>query len=399
MDQLFSYQNKLLEQTPGEWYRSMFRQLEWEQRLLGIKGLRGVGKTTLLLQYLKHHYPEPESALYVTADDPWFYNRSLAELIEEWHKYGGKLLLVDEVHKYPNWSRELKVGYDGHPDMRFIFTASSAFDVFKGEADLSRRAIVRDIPGMSFREYLHFAHGLEFDTVSLNQLLKEGPKLTKMIKKELKPLPLFNEYLQQGYFPFSGKEEDWRLSREKFISIVNVTLETDLAFVEDYSASNILKIKKLLGVIADSAPFEPNISKIAKKLKIGRNTVYNFLKHLEDTGILRLQYKRGSGITALQKPEKVYFENPNIAMAYGNASDKGALRETFFINQLHNAGYKVNLAEKGDFIVEDQYVFEVGGKNKQAGQVKEVPESRLALDEIEYAFGNKIPLWMFGFLY
>ncbi|PSR06226.1 MAG: AAA family ATPase, partial [Bacteroidetes bacterium SW_10_40_5] len=271
-----------------------------DQRILGIKGLRGVGKTTIMLQYLKNHYENPNLALYVTADAPWFYSNSLYDVVEEWSKLGGKLLLIDEIHKYPLWYRELKVSYEAHPEMQFIFSASSAYDVFKGEADLSRRAIVQELPGMSFREYLQLSHNVDLEVVSLDKLLAEPSEVAKSVNQYIKPIPLFKQYLKSGYFPFSSLESDAGINLDRLIRIVNTILENDLAFIEDYSASNVLKMKKLLGIIAESAPFEPNISKIAQKLKLGRNTIYNYLKHLADARLLNYLQKQGKGIASLQ---------------------------------------------------------------------------------------------------
>jgi hypothetical protein len=283
--------------------------------------------------------------------------------------------------------------------MQFLFSASSAFDLFKGEADLSRRVVIEELPGMAFREYLQLAHGIHFEPISLESLLNKPADWAKYVNQSIKPLPLFLDYLKRGYFPFSCLENDWGINLAHLTNIVNTILERDLAFIEDYSASNVLKIKRLLGVIAKAAPFEPNISKIAQKLKLGRNTVYNYLKHLTDARLLNFLHKQGKSIAALQKPDKLYFENPNMAMAYGKSADTGALRETFFINQLRNAGYRLALADKGDFIIDDQYTFEIGGPNKTTKQIKGLPESYLAMDNIEYGFGRQIPLWLFGFLY
>lgn len=398
MDELFSYQNKLLDQIPGKWMRSAFGTIDWSRRLFGIKGLRGVGKTTMMLQYIKHRYKHPDQALYVTADNPWFYEHSLYELIEEWHKNGGKLLMIDEIHKYTRWARELKVGYDGHPDMQFIFSASSAFDIFKAEADLSRRATVTTLPGMSFREFIDFKHGVSLSPHTLAEIIEHGEDLSKEINQKIRPIPFFKEYIQAGYFPFAADEKEPFL-QQKLIGIMNTVLENDLAYVQDYSPSNIQKIKRLLGVIAGSAPFTPNISKIAEKLKIGRKTVYNYLKHLEDAYILNLIHKTGRGVSVLQKPDKVYVENTNLALALDNSASMGTLRETFFVNQVRNAGHRIHLAEKGDFIVDQTLTFEVGEKNKTSRQIQNLDHAYLVLDDIEYAFRNKIPLWMFGLLY
>ncbi len=398
MQELYSYQNKMLQSVTDRWVRSAYNSIDWEQRLFGIKGLRGVGKTTLMLQHLKFNYPEPEHALYVSADSPWFYNNSLYELITEFDKRGGKLLLIDEIHKYSRWSSELKVSYDAYRDLQFIFSASSAFDIFKAEADLSRRAMITLLPGLSFREFLEFRHNIFLETVTLGEILNHASNISKQITEKLKPLPLFKEYLFNGYFPFLENEET-ETTRQKLAAIVHTVLENDLAYIQDYSPSNIQKMKKLLGVIADTAPFSPNISKIAKKLNVGRNTVYNYLKHLEDAHILNLTHKSGRGISVLQKPDKIYFENTNLAYAMNSNAKIGALRETFFVNQLRNAGHDIHLAKNGDFLIDEEINVEVGGKNKTARQIKGLEQAWIVKDDIEYAFQNSIPLWMFGLLY
>lgn len=398
MEELFSYQNKILKSVTNQWNRYAFDKIDWNQRLFGVKGLRGVGKTTLLLQYMKFQYPDKKNALYVSADHPWFYRNSLYELITEFEKMGGKLLLIDEVHKYPKWSTELKTGFDAHPGMQFIFSASSAFDIFKAEADLSRRATVMLLPGLSFREFLELRHGISLEAVTLNEILDHASDISSRVNEKLKPLPLFRQYLLNGYFPFL-KDEAEETTRQKLAAVVHAVLENDLAYVEDYSPSNIQKIKKLLGVIAGTAPFSPNISKIADKLSVGRNTIYNYLKHLEDAHILNLTHKTGRGISVLQKPDKIYFENTNLASALNSRAEIGALRETFIVNQLRNVGYDIHLAKKGDFLIDDKITIEVGGKHKTGRQIKDVPNAYIAKDDIEIAFQNRIPLWMFGLLY
>jgi len=351
-----------------------------------------------MLQHLKFNYPEPESALYVSADNPWFYDNSLYELIVEFDKSGGKLLLIDEIHKYSRWSSELKVSYDAFTDIQFIFSASSAFDIFKAEADLSRRATVKLLPGLSFREFLEFRHNIFLEKISLGEILEQASDLSKQIVEKLKPIPLFKEYLRTGYFPFL-KDEEAEATRQKLTAIVHTVLENDLAYIQDYSPANIQKIKKLLGVIAGTAPFTPNISKLAEKLHVGRNTIYNYLKHLEDAHILNLTHKSGRGVSVLQKPDKIYFENTNLAHAMNSSAEIGALRETFLINQLRNAGHGVHLAKKGDFLIDDEITVEVGGKNKTGRQIKGLQNAWVVKDDIEYAYKNSIPLWMFGLLY
>ena len=398
MEELISFQNNLLLQINDQWFRYLYPLMNTRERLLGLKGLRGVGKTTLLLQYLAYGFKEKERALYVSADHPYFYQNTLFDLAGDWYKYDGKLLLIDEVHKYPNWSRELKLMHDGYPDMKVIFTSSSALNLYRGESDLSRRLFTLNLYGLSFREYLEFAYNIRLNQLPLDEILTKHESISKEITREFRPLPLFKKYLREGYFPFARVvEKDNLLSR--LVNIINTVLESDLAYSNDYSTSNTVKIKKLLGVIASSAPFEPNISKIAKKLQLGRNTVNIYLQNLHDAQILRLVNRPARGISHLQKPDKIYFENTCFSFALQNNPESGTVRETFFLNQVQNAGYTITLHEKGDFIVNNQWIFEIGGKNKDTKQIQGLNDSWLVLDDIESGFKNRVPLWLFGFLY
>jgi len=336
---------------------------------------------------------------YVTADHPYFYRNSLFELASEWSGYGGKLLLIDEVHKYPLWSQELKLIYDGNPDLTVYFTSSSALDLYRGESDLSRRLVTHTLHGLSFREFLFFQHGISFQKFTLKEIIHSHAQISADLTRHIKILPLFEEYLIDGYFPFSKDIEKGSFI-PRLIQLMNTVLESDLATIEGYSASNIRKIKRLLGVIAETAPFEPNISKIAEKLQLGRNTVNDYLKNLHDAQVLQLLRKPGRGNAGLQKPDKIYFENTSLAYAFQNSPDKGTIRETFFMNQLKNAGYLVEVSPaRSDFLIDQQYTFEVGGKNKDRKQIKNTENSYLAIDTIEYGFADKIPLYLFGFLY
>lgn len=400
MDELISYQITLLNRVNNNWQRYLYPEFKnSKERLLGIKGLRGVGKTTMLLQYLAYDYPEKNKGLYVTADHPYFYQNTLFDLAGEWYRNGGKLLLIDEVHKYLNWSRELKLIYDGYPDLRVVFTSSSALDLFRGESDLSRRLMTMTLHGLSFREYLSYKHEIVLKKYPLNIILENPASLSSDFPSSFRPLPFFRDYLKSGYFPFSKELEESNFT-SRLIQIINTVLESDLSYIKDYSASNINKIKNLLGVIASSAPFEPNISKIAEKLHLGRNTVNQYLQHLRDAFIVSLVNKSSGGISQLQKPDKIYFENPAFAYALQHAPNIGTIRETFFYNQLNNAGHNVFLSSKGgDFQVDKKWIFEIGGKNKGQTQIIGNKNAYLASDDIEFGFGNKIPLWLFGLLY
>ncbi len=399
MKELISYQTNLLNQEISRWYRYLYPVLQQESRLIGIKGLRGVGKTTMFLQYLKYEYSGSNEAMYVTADHPYFYNNTLFNLASEWNKYGGKLLLVDEVHKYPAWSRELKLIYDGFPDIRVIFTSSSALDLYRGESDLSRRLITYTLHGLSFREYLSLEHNVHIEKYSLSEIIAHHRKLSREITGQLKVIPAFKRYLESGYFPFRHGIDQESFG-PRLLQIINTVLENDLSWIEGYSPANIIKIRKILGVIAESVPFQPNISKIAERIQLGRNTLNIYLKNLHDAGILHLLRKPGKGLSQLQKPDKIYFENPSFSFAFQNEPNIGTIREVFFINQIRNSGHEIYMSPgKGDFLVNDQYLFETGGKNKNSDQIKGLKNSFLALDDIEHGFAGTIPLWLFGFLY
>lgn len=398
MNELISYQNNLLSQVSLEWKRYLFPAMHEKEKMLGIKGLRGVGKTTLLLQFLTTSPLSAKEKLYVTADHPFFYASGLFDLAEQFYAFGGKLLVIDEVHKYPNWSRELKLIYDGFPNLNVVVTSSSALELYRGESDLSRRLISHTLEGLSFREYLSLVRNLPVKTYTLGEILKNHLEITSEITRDFHPLPHFQEYLKFGYFP-GIKELAGEKMKIRTFQTINTVLETDLAFSKEYSPSNIAKIKKLLGVIALTVPFEPNISKIAGKLGVGRNTVYSFLNHLQDAKILKLVNKPNRGISYLQKPDKIYFDNSNFAYALQETPNIGTIRETFFINQLENSGKKVELGLKGDFLVEGKWTFEIGGPSKDHTQIKKTEHSYLVIDGKESGFGNKIPLWLFGFLY
>jgi uncharacterized protein len=400
MEDLLIYQANLLKNLPTTWHRFLYFQLPENERLLGIKGLRGVGKSTLLLQLLSKKLSEGKKAMYVTVEHPYFYKNSLFELVTTWYSFGGRYFFIDEIHKYPNWSRELKLIYDGFPDLKVVFTSSSALDLYKGESDLSRRLAVKVLPGLSFREFLEFNHRQSLSKLNLEELINHPLEISQSIFKQLeKPiLPLFKEYLQTGYFPLTLEYSSDQIL-QRLIRIINAVLESDLAQIQGFSADNLIKIKQLLGVIAESVPFEPNISKLAEKMHLGRQTINIYLKNLEDAKILHLLYEKSSGISLLQKPAKIYFENSNFLFSFQGSPSIGTIRETFFLNQLKNSGHRLSLAKKGDFVVNENLTFEIGGKNKENTQIKSIERAYLALDDIEIGLGQKIPLWLFGFLY
>ncbi len=397
MDSLFRFQANVLKSVNDGFYRYLYPQINWNQQLIGIKGLRGVGKTTLLLQHLKYKLPAGE-ALYVTADHPFFYNKGLLELAEDFVAQGGKTLVIDEVHKYENWSRELKNIYDGLPELKVIFTSSSALDILKGEADLSRRVAIYNLRGMSFREYINFTQKLDLKANSLADTLKNHVTLSTAINEQLKPLPIFKAYLKQGYFPF-GLQLEEKDFQKRLLQVLNTVLEVDLAYIEGYSVSNIIKIKRLLGVLAEIVPYQPNISDLALRLSLGRDTVLAYLNHLQQAGILNFIYSAKAGMSNLRKPEKIYLENTNLAYALKEQPNIGSIRESFLLNQLQSIDCLVTLPEKGDFVIDQNTTVEVGGKNKAFEQIKDLNNAYVLADDIEIGYQKKIPLWLFGFLY
>lgn len=396
MDVLFEFQENLLRPVTNDFRRYLHDQINWKQRMIGIKGPRGAGKTTLLLQYLKFDLGLPSNALYITADHTWFYNHTLLETANDWYKQGGEILFIDEVHKYPNWSVELKNIYDGLPGMKVVFSASSALDIYRGEADLSRRVISYSLAGLSFREFLLFTNKIGFDPVKIEDIIQDHRNLSRKITDGFRLLPAFQKYLQVGYLPIIAEGEESYLL--KINQIINTIVDTDLAYIATYNTGTATKVKKLLGVIAESVPFKPNIAALSRKLDLSRDSVYQYIYQLRDAKLLNTLNSEGKGVSTLQKPDKIFLENTNLAFALKDNPDIGNVRETFVLNQLLNSGLKVSSPSEGDFKV-DWLIIEVGGKNKNTSQINHLDNYLIAADDIEIGSGKKVPIWLFGFLY
>ena len=396
MDVLVEFQENLLRSVTNDFRRYLHNRINWNERMIGIKGPRGAGKTTLILQHLKYDLGMPSNALYITADHTWFYNHTLLDTANDWYKQGGKILFIDEVHKYPNWSVELKNIYDGLPEMQVVFSASSALDIYRGEADLSRRVISYSLAGLSFREFLLFTNKLSFDSLKIEDIIQDHRSLSRSITNGFRPIPTFQNYLQVGYLPIIAEGEDSYLL--KLNQVINTIVDTDLAYIATYNSGTATKVKKLLGVIAESVPFKPNIAALARKLDLSRDSVYQYIYQLRDAKLLNTLSSDGKGVSVLQKPDKIFLENTNFAFALKNNPDTGNLRETFVLNQLLNAGLPVSSPSDGDFKV-NELTIEVGGKNKNTSQVKHLDNYLVAADDIEIGNGNKVPIWLFGFLY
>ncbi|MEQ9290159.1 MAG: AAA family ATPase [Cyclobacteriaceae bacterium] len=383
----------LLKNTESKFERKL--PINWDNKMIAITGARGVGKTTFLLQHIKNSHKDLSQVLYVSLDNLYFYENPLIELVDEFYDYGGRYLYLDEVHKYTHWSSSLKNIYDNYPEIKVVFTSSSILDIYKGDSDLSRRAIKYAMHGLSFREYLLYRYQIGLNEFSLQDILFRQEQLALNLPKDFFPLSYFNAYLKDGYFPF-GKEPDFL---QKLMNAINNVIESDLGKIENLSQNKIEQVKRVLGVIAESAPFKPNISSLSNKLQINRDIILTILFQLERGRILNLLRPSNSGVSILQKPDKIYLENTNLMHALKIRPDLGNIRETFFYNQMLNAGFTVNTNKQADFLVNNKYSFEIGGRDKKRAQIQGLDNAFVVKDDIAFGSGNIIPIWMFGMMY
>ncbi len=396
MKNLLLASEKAIEKVETNYIRQHIKWLDQPERLIGIKGSRGVGKTTLLLQYAKQKLPV-KNTVYISLEDLYFSENSFYDFAVAFVQEGGKYLLVDEVHHYSRWSTEMKKIYDTLPELRVIYTGSSLLHLSMGRTDLSRRSVNYTLPGLSFREFINLTNNHKFPALSLQEILKDHKQHAKAVWKDIKPIEHFKKYLKTGYYPFFLEGEN--NYHKKLNEIIIQILESDLPFSAGIRYANIQKIKQILYIISESVPFKPNIEKISSRVGISRNTLKEYLYYLHEALLTMNLGSESKGISKLSKPEKVYLHNPNIINALaGEDADKGNLRETFFYNQISNNHY-VTSASKGDFLIDRKYLFEIGGRNKTQKQIAGIPNSYLALDDIESGYKNEIPLWLFGFLY
>jgi len=386
---LIEFMEGQLKQTTSTFHRYMFEQISWEARMFGLVGPRGVGKSTMILQYIKEHR-DSRRILYIGADHLYFSSHTLVETVDEFAKEGGEQIFIDEIHKYENWSRELKQIYDSHPDVKVGFTGSSVLDIYKGFADLSRRAPIFMMQGLSFREYLQLFHNMTVPVYSLDDVLDLKATLADVSH----PLPLFRDYLQKGYYPFAG-DSDFEI---RLRQVINQTMEVDIPQYANMNASTGRKLKKLLAVIAQSVPFKPVMDSLASVVGVSRNVLPDYFLYMEQAGMIGQLRDDTGGIRGVGKVEKVYLDNTNMAyLLGGDAADVGNIRETFFYNQLRVTSDVISSCIS-DFEI-DGKTFEVGGKKKGKKQLSEVKEGYVVKDDIEFGSGNIIPLWAFGLLY
>lgn len=378
-----------LKQTTSTFHRYMYDKISWESRMFGLVGPHGVGKSTMVLQYIKVHR-DSRRLFYISADHLYFSSHTIVETVDEFAKEGGEQIFIDEIHKYENWSRELKQIYDTHPDVKVGFTGSSVLDIYKGFADLSRRAPIFMMQGLSFREYLQLFHNIQVPVFSLAEVVNLKVKIADVSH----PLPLFRNYLQKGYYPFAG-DTDFEL---RLRQVINQTMEVDIPQYANMNASTGRKLKKLLSVIAQSVPFKPVMDSLATVVGVSRNVLPHYFLYMEQAGMIGQLRDDTGGIRGIGKVEKVYLDNTNMAYLLGdNATDTGNIRETFFYNQTRVVTDVIN-SRISDFEI-DGKTFEVGGKKKGNKQLSDAKEGYIVKDDIEYGSGNIIPLWAFGFLY
>lgn len=397
MEHLIEKSEQKINWISTDFTRSLMDTIHWDARLIAIKGARGVGKTTLLLQYLRQHIPEPNTRLYVNLDNLWFAENKLSTLVDWFVKRGGRYLFLDEVHKYPNWSQEIKNIYDDYPNLQIVFTGSSMLEILNARADLSRRAVSYQLQGLSFREFINLTLHKQLPTLSLDNILQDHQQITPEILQHLKPLQYFSTYIKSGYYPFFLEHSS--LYHSKIEEVVNFILEVELPQLRHMETAYVNKIKQLLQIIATSVPFIPNVTKLSQKIQINRNTLVTYLQYLHEAHITKNLYRDTKGISKLQKPDKIYLENTNLLYALvGEQANTGTLRETFFLNQLAQQ-YPIAYTRSGDFLIDDTFTFEVGGQNKTAKQIEHLSQAYLAADDIEIGTQQKIPLWLFGFLY
>ena len=386
---LIAYMESQLELTTSTFHRYMYTQVSWGARMFGLVGPRGVGKSTMILQYIKENR-EQRKMLYLSADHVYFSTHTLAETADEFVKEGGQQLFIDEIHKYENWSRELKQMYDSHPDMQVVFTGSSVLDIYKGNADLSRRAAIFMMQGLSFREYLQLFHGIETPVYSMDDVLGQKAR----IKGVLHPLPLFRDYLRRGYYPFAS-DVNYEIELRQ---VINQTMEVDIPQYASMNASTGRKLKKLLAVIAQSVPFKPVMDSLATVIGVSRNVLPDYFLYMEQAGMIGQLREDTGGIRGIGKVEKVYLDNTSLAYLLGKeAADIGNIRETFFYNQMRVTTDVVS-SRISDFEI-DGMTFEVGGKKKGKKQIADADEGYVVRDDIEYGSANIIPLWAFGLTY
>lgn len=398
MESLFQKHRVLVSQVNMKIVRQLMNSIDWEKQLVSIRGSRGVGKTTLMRQYIRKTYGvNAGEALYLVMDSMYFTTHSLLNVAERFHLMGGKHLFLDEVHKYPTWSREIKEICDLWPDLKITFTGSSLLQILNADADLSRRVLSYDMTGLSFREYLQFYKGIELPSYPLDKLLSDADEICKQVCDACHPQPLFEEYLRVGYYPFyDGNEQEYYSRIENVVSFIIDQEMTQFCGVEP---AYTRKLKAMLLFLANNVPYDVSIAKLSSYLEINKTTVLSYLSSMQRAELLNLLYADNLSVTKMQKPDKVYIHNPNMLYALSTEEKIGTIRECFVVNQL-SAKHTVEYGKtQGDFKIDGKITFEVGGKDKSFEQIADIPDSYVLADSMMFPIGKKLPLWIVGFLY
>ena len=391
---LKEYSALFLSKTTPKYERDLLQTLNLKNKLIGIVGAKGVGKTTLLLQYMKKQKYNTDEMLYVSVDHPLMSSTSILDIAKTFAALGGKLLIFDEIHTQPGFASDLKTIWD-FLEINVIFSGSSALHI-EG-ADLSRRALKYTLPTLSFREFLEIETSIKFDKLSLGDILDNHSTIASNIITSIKPLKYFQSYMQYGYYPFYLEDE--KSSKIKLTEAINKTIDVDLVTIYNIDAKKLRNLKKILTMICLSSPYKPNMRTLSEAVELDNKTLYSYLNALQSGQIIRMVSAYGRGESIIKKPEKIYLDNPNIFNALCSEPHKGTIRESFIASSLENSEHAISVSKKGDFIIDNQFTIEVGGKNKSFKQIKDIENSFVLSDDIEVGFGNKIPLWMFGFLH
>lgn len=393
---LVNYYHRKVKQINTNFKRYLFSQINWNSRIIGIKGARGVGKTTLLLQRILEKYRNIDDTFYISLDHLWFRNHSLEDLVEYLYTHGITEIYIDEVHKYKDWSQSLKTFYDEFADLRIVYTGSSMLEIEKSSTDLARRQTTYHLNGLSFREYLAYTGALDSEPKPLTEILQKHVPIAMKITGEVKVLKLFDKYLKTGYYPyFTDAKSDFLI---RLAETAKLVIENDLPAVTDVNYATIEKTQRLLMIIAEHVPFQPTIEKLASAIGSTRDSCLKMMYMLDKAAILRLLTTELKSYKRLVNPEKIYLDNTNLMYALGATVNEGNLRETFFFNQVGNT-CDVCSTPSGDFLINGEFRVEVGGPSKDFSQIADIPDSYLAIDNIETGYGARIPLWMFGLLY
>ncbi|MGE4510268.1 MAG: ATP-binding protein [Sulfurimonadaceae bacterium] len=395
IEQLQLLSNQIVSQKVPGYKRFLFSKIDFNERLIGILGSRGVGKTTLLLQRL-HEVSQNKKILYVMADHPIVAQMGLFAIADAFQKKGGEILIIDEIHKIKNFEIDLKLIYDSFFGFNVLFTGSNAVAIDNAKADLSRRAVIYTLPVLSFREFLELETGTKFDTLSLSDIMQNHTNKAISIVSKVKPLAYFEEYLQSGAYPFYMAGKNSYL--QKLLSASMQVLQTDLPMIYPIDHDKIHSLKKMMLMLCQSEPYDINISKLCGAVALNQKTLYKYLGILQAAGLIRMLGAKSSGISIISKPEKLYLDNTNLFSIFCNNPKKGTVRETFFASQTAYE-HALSYPKSGDFMLDEKYTFEIGGKDKTDKQIKDAEYGFVAADDIEIGVDNKIPLWLFGFLY